>query len=164
MEKKNRLRLNGLYLASVLLLMFVFPAISVGIEYWNNSGQFSFINITGKWFVFYSIGLRLFTAGLKQVINPSFTARAIFHIQNDEGNVIVKELGFANICFGIMGIISLIIPHWRIVAACTGGLFFGIAGVNHLIKKPVGTNEWIALISDVFIFLVMTFYIISTAL
>mgnify|MGYP006989339736 CR=1 FL=1 len=48
-------------------------------------------------------------------------------------------------------------------AAFVGGLYFGIAGINHIIKKPAGLNEWIAMVSDIFIFLVMVAYLIYYA-
>jgi hypothetical protein len=58
------------------------------------------------------------------------------------------------------GIISLLAPQWRMAAAFVGGLYLGIAGINHIIKKPVGFDEWIAMVSDIFIFLVMIVCII----
>jgi hypothetical protein len=153
--------MNKTYLLIVLLLMLILPSIAIIVEFSVSKQQLSFIEITGKWFVFFAIGVRLFTAGLKQTITPSFTAQTIFHLKEKESFVIVRELGFANICFGIMGLASVFIPSWRMVAACIGGLFFGIAGIMHIIKKPVGADEWIALLSDVFIFLVMVGYVVG---
>jgi len=152
--------MNKSYLIIVLLLMLVLPCVSIGIEFLVAAKQLSFISLVGKWFVFWSIGVRLFSAGIRQVSKPSFTAETIFHITNKESYVIVKELGFANICLGAIGIISLFIPDLRMASAFSGGLFMGIAGVNHIIKKPEGINEVIAMISDVFIAVVMMFYII----
>jgi hypothetical protein len=152
--------MNKTYLTIVLLLMLVLPCVSIGIEYSVAANQLSFISLVGKWFVFWSIGVRLFSAGIRQVAKPSFTAETIFHITNKESYVIVKELGFANICLGTIGIISLFIPDWRMASAFSGGLFMGIAGINHIIKKPEGINELIAMISDVSIAIIMMFYII----
>jgi hypothetical protein len=153
--------MNKFYLLIVLLLMFIFPCLASIIEIYLCKQPVSFIATGGKWFIFFAIGVRLFTAGLKQTITPSFTAESIFHLKEKESFVIVKELGFANICFGITGLVSLFITSWRIPAACIGGLFYGIAGINHIIRKPVSANEWIALVSDVFIFLVMAVYVVS---
>lgn len=47
------------------------------------------------------------------------------------------------------------VPSWRTCAAFTGGLYFGIAGLMHLIKRPATPNEWIALVSDWLIFIVI---------
>ena len=160
MENAKDLTLSKSYLAIVLLLMFVLPLLSIIIEWGIHKQPSSMMYLTGKWFLFWAVGVRLLSAGLKQAIQPSFTAREIFHIENEESFIVVRELGFANICLGAIGIISLFIPGWRMAAAFAGGLFFGIAGVGHLIKGAVSTNEWIALVSDVFIFLVMAAYLI----
>ncbi len=152
---------NKPYLFFIILLMFVLPSLSVIIEHYAGKEQSSLINLVGKWFIFWAVGLRLFIAGLRQTLNPSFTAESIFHIKSKESFVIVKELGFANICMGVAGIISLFVPQWRMAAAFVGGLYLGIAGINHLIKKPASSNEWIAMVSDIFIFLVMIACIIN---
>jgi hypothetical protein len=160
MENKMSNKVNKPYLFSVLLLAIILPALSVCIDAFMHRVDFP-LGLLGKWFIFWAIGVRLFTAGVRQVTKPGFTAETIFHIKGEESWVVVKELGFANICFGVMGITSLFIPHWRIVAACTGGLFFGIAGANHIIKKPAGSNEWIALASDIFVFVTALCYVIA---
>lgn len=38
------------------------------------------------------------------------------------------------------------------------GLFLGIAGINHLIRKPKNPNEWIPLISNLFVFPIPVMY------
>ena len=164
MQNQSNSKISKSYLLIVLLLMLVLPCLSVIIEYYLGKQQLSLMNLTGKWFVFWAVGIRLFTAGLKQTINPSFTAESIFHIKDKESFVIVKELGFANICFGTIAIISLIVPCWRVAAACSGGLYIAIAGINHIIKKPVSPNEWIAMLSDIFIGIVMLAYIIDSSI
>lgn len=149
------------YLASLLLLMVVLPAAST---WWDHSAGVNFTVATGKWFVFWAVGIRLFLAGIRQAAKPLFTLKEIFHIRQPEGQVIVRELGFANICFGLLGIIALFVPGWRPAAAFAGGLYMGIAGVFHLIKKPVGRNEWVAMISDIYILLIMASYLYFSAL
>ena len=150
------------YFLIVLGFMFVFPALSVFIEWMLNNGQSVTIALTGKWFIFWGIGWRLFTAGLRQVIKPAFTAKTIFNMQHEESQAIVKELGYANICAGIIGILSLFFPAWRVPSAVGSGLFYGIAGINHLIRKPANPNEKLALISDLFMFLVLLIFVICT--
>jgi len=46
------------------------------------------------------------------------------------------------------------------VAAISGGLFIGIAGIQHVIKKPISFNEKVAMISNIFIFFIMITFII----
>jgi hypothetical protein len=158
----NETKLNRPYFFIVLFLTLLFPVISVLIEWMINRNQTISLGLIGKWFIFWSVGMRLFIAGLRQAISPSFTAETIFHIQGKESHVIVRELGFANICFGLIGIISLFLPQWRIVSAFGSGVFFGIAGINHILKKPAGPNEAIALFSDIFIFLCLLVYVLFT--
>ncbi len=152
------------YLLIILLLMLILPLISLAVEFGFYHPEASLINMAGKWFLFWGIGVRLFTAGLKQASNPAFTAKTIFHIQSDDAFVIVRELGFANICLGAVAIVSLFSPSWRMAAAFTGGLYLGIAGLMHIVKKPVSGDEWVALVSDVFMFVVIGVYMINALL
>lgn len=108
-----------------------------------------------KWFVFSGIGLRLFTAGVKQVIQPQFTAQEIFNISDKKIIPIIKELGFANICFGIIALVSFFIPSFRIPAVLAGGLYFGFAALIHIRKKRDSSEETFAMISDLYIFIVL---------
>ncbi len=156
----NQSTLSKPYFWVVLSLTVIFPVFSILVEWLLNKDISISLALAGKWFIFWAVGLRLFIAGLRQAITPSFTAKTIFHIENEESHVIVRELGFANICFGLVGIISLFLPSWRIVSAFGSGVFYGIAGVNHLIKKPVGPNETVALVSDIFIFLCLLTYLL----
>ena len=112
-------------------------------------------------FIFYAVGLRLFLAGIKQTTNPAFTAKEIFHIDSPESFPILREIGFANLCFGQIGLISLFLPQWRIVSALGSGLYYGLAGLQHFIKKLAGTNEKFALITDIIIFLILLVYVIK---
>jgi hypothetical protein len=151
--------LNKRYVFVVIAFALFFPAISTFIEWLINRNQSVSFASAGKWFIFYAVGFRLLIAGVMQIINPSFTARDIFHIQDTSAYPIVRELGFANLCFGLIGIISLFLPQWRIVSAFGSGLYYGIAALSHFIKKPVGPNERFALVSDIFIFLVLLIYV-----
>jgi hypothetical protein len=52
--------------------------------FWESfhAGSQAGISIIGKWFLFWAVGMRLFVAGCRQIINPAFTAREIFHIKD----------------------------------------------------------------------------------
>jgi len=154
------MKINKLYPYSIIMLMFILPIASVIIERLISEKNFALWDSVGKWFLLWSIGVRLLTAGLKQVVNPWFTLQAIFNINNCESYVVVRELGISNICKGLVGIISFFIPQWRVVGAFMGGLYFGIAGLQHIIKKQDSTNERVAMFSDVFLFIIMTTYIL----
>jgi hypothetical protein len=148
------------YLFMNLSLAIILPALSV---LWNDLHEHESIGweLIGKWFIFYAVGIRLFTAGISQASNPAFTG-SIFKMKTQESFVIIRELGFANIALGIMGILSVLNNNWRVLAAFTGGLFLGLAGFQHLFKKPDSQNEWIAMTYDLFALIVIVFYLSAT--
>ena len=148
------------YLITTLLLMLILPVVSILVEF-IMSNVSNILALIGTWFLFWSVGMRLFTAGLYQVAKPTFTLQSIFHINNIESSVIVRELGFANICSGLLCISSLFIPSWRLPAAFVGGLFFGIAGIQHVVKGPVSSNEKIPMATNIVVFLIMVLFILS---
>jgi hypothetical protein len=156
METQDISKPNRLYIISTIAFIFVLPVSGICVEMFR--GQPISVELAGKWFVFSSVGLRLFVAGLKQVKDPAFTAGQIFHISDIKSFAIIRELGFANISFGLVGIISLFLPQWRIVSAFSSGLYYGIAGLQHILKKPAGSNEKFALVTDVFVFLLLLAY------
>ena len=147
-----------LYLVSILLFMVLLPIICLSIQLRQQDAA-AVWPLIGKWFVFWPVGVRLFIAGLRQATKPAFTAREIFHLNSDDSFPIIKELGFANISMGGIAILSLFFPSWRIPAAAAGGLYFGLAGFLHLFKKRDSSNETIAMISDLYIFLLMALYL-----
>jgi hypothetical protein len=144
------------YTGTVFALMFALPVASILVEC---GGRWESTAVWGamlRWFVFWAIGLRLFSAGVRQVLQPSFTAREIFRLESADANVIVRELGFANVCLGLTGLVAGFCPSWRFPAAFVGGLYFGLAGVMHAWKRPSSPNEWIALVSDLGVFTVVS--------
>ena len=161
MPTPNKNSVSKPYVLLVLLLMLILPVTSTIISYYNNKIEEPLIMLSGRWFIFWGLDIRLLTAGLRQAFNPAFTAEKIFHISDKQSFAVVRELGFANICMGAVATVSLFLPQWRTAAAFTGGLFMGIAGIMHIIKKPAGVNEWVAMVSDLFIFLVVTIYVIT---
>lgn len=138
------------YLLSILLTALVIPAGGAVAEHLMYATPWSAL-LLSKWFIFSAGGLRLLVAGIKQALDPAFTAKQIFHIQDAESLPIVRELGFANVCMGSLGVISLFAPGWRMAAAFACGLYFTFAALGHITKKPVGPNERLALWSDVLI-------------
>jgi len=153
MESNNIIGINKQYILAVSVLTFVFPFLcSAGEIFFLKEIPFT-LSLYAKWFIFSAVGLRLFIAGIKQTTNPAFTAKEIFHLQSAESFPIVRELGFVNLCFGLIGIVSVFMPQWRIVSAFGSGLYYGIAGVQHLFKKSAGANEKFALVTDIIIFI-----------
>jgi len=152
---------NIFYITSVSVLTFVLPTIGFIAEHFITDTALT-LDLFSKWFIFSAVGLRLFFAGVKQVKNPEFTAKHIFHIDSPDSFSILRELGFANICFGLTAIVSLFKPEWRIVSAFASVIYYGIAGIQHGLKKISGINEKFALWSDLFIFVILLIYFITS--
>ena len=118
------------------------------------------ILVFGRWFLFWGVGTRLLVAGASQVFRPQFTVQNILGAPNDGAAQIAQELGFANLTFGVLGILGTFIPGWAVPAAIAGGLFLGLAGFRHLPKKHPNVKESVATWTDLLIFAVMATFVV----
>ena len=149
-----------MYTLTVVLLMFALPIASILIEVLGCKSSPAFLLVFGKWFVFWAVGARLFLAGLRQAIQPRFTAETILGIKGDAPLHIVQELGFANISIGAIALISIFSSAWVMPAASAGCLFYGLAGIRHVVQRNRNPLENTAMISDLFIFVVLAVYVV----
>ena len=151
-----------MYLVIVVLLMLILPLGSVAADLFLARSSSDAIVLVGKWFVFWAAGVRQFTAGVRQIVWPRFTAEGIFGIKNRGPWPIVRELGFANLSMGVLGVLSVAVSGLTRPAAIVSGLFFGIAGVAHVLRKETNLAENVAAVSDLFLFVVLLFYLVWT--
>ena len=149
-----------MYLVMVVCLLFVFPIISIITEMFLFKSSTGILLLVGKWFVFWAVGIRLFTAGLRQAIQPRFTAENILGIKGSDQFIVVQELGFANISMGALGMITIFNGNWIMPAAIVGSLFYGFAGIRHMFSKERNVLENTAMVSNIFIFAVLLIYLI----
>jgi len=149
-----------MYYASVLLLMLVLPLGSIAAEYTVYHSDLPLMLLIGKWFVFWSAGVRLFVAGLRQVIQPRFTSEVIFGIKGDDPLPIVRELGLANFATGLVAILSLVEPQFLLPVAIVAAIFYGGAGVFHVTSAHRNRLENTAMISDLAISAVFAAYVV----
>jgi hypothetical protein len=141
--------------------MLVLPTARVIVEaLWFGSAA-DVMLLVGKWFVFWAVGVRLFIAGVRQVAQPQFTAKSIFEIKDRAAFAIVRELGFANLSTGTLGLASLAVPAWVVPAAIVGGLFYGLAAAGHAFRGKRNFSEQTALISDIFAFVILAVFVVS---
>jgi hypothetical protein len=147
------------FVAAVILFMVIFPSVSTLIEALTHHDHAAVIDLIGKWFVFWAVGVRLLTAGARQIIKPGLTSEGILGIKGREAWQLVRELGFANVSIGLVGVISLWKPSWRIPDAIAGGLFLLLAGAEHLPKKGRTAEENLAMYSDLTIGILMGVYV-----
>lgn len=138
-----------MYYVIVAAFMFALPVLSVAIELVVTNTSVS-AAIVCKWFAFWSVGWRLLLAGARQVVQPQYTARTILGLKHEESLILVRELGFANVALGLLGVLSLVVPSWQLAAALAGGVFYALAGANHAFQAHRNRLENVALISDIF--------------
>ncbi|HEX4534473.1 MAG TPA: DUF6790 family protein [Rhizomicrobium sp.] len=148
-----------MYLISIILLLLVFPTGSVWADHTYFNTTAPLLWLVGKWFVFWAAGVRLLLAGLRQFFQPRFTAQEIFKMQGEEAFPVVRELGMANFATGVVGMLSLARPDFTLPVAIAAGFFYGIAGVGHIAHHGKSTNENIAMVSDLLIFLIFVAYV-----
>lgn len=149
-------------LFAIVAFMIVLPVLSILIEVF-----FSHSDLTSsatKWFVFWSVGARLFSAGIRQVTKPEFTAKEIFEIRDPAAFKLVVELGFGTLSIGLIGLLSLWLAEWTIPAAVAGAVFFGLAGIQHVRNRVLNSKEKLAMLSDLFIAAVLVACLIASAL
>ncbi len=151
--------------AALALLLFVFPITNLTMDALVfNAGASSLMDLVGKWFTFWAVGVRLFVAGIMQVARPQFTAQTIFGIKGMSANPVVREVGFGNLSFGTLGICSLTMSNWIIPAALAGGLYYGLAAVGHMLRGRKNEHGQLALMTDLFVFAVLATFITSKLL
>jgi hypothetical protein len=144
-----------MYFVVVLLFLFVLPSASVAMAALHSHHSLLDPVLIARWWTFWAVGVRLFIAGLRQVVQPRFTAEEIFEIRDAGVLPIVRELGFANLSMGFIALCSLVRLDWTIPAAIVGGLYYGLAGLGHIGQRNKNTKESTAMISDIFACLVL---------
>jgi hypothetical protein len=139
-----------MYIAMLIGLMLIFPITSIALEFFTQGHGELDVAIVGKWFVFWAVGLRLLIAGLRQIVQPRYTAETILGVKNPDAMLIVRELGFANIAIGTAGLGSVLLTGWTFPLAVIGAIFYSLAGINHMVHKHRNKLQHAAMISDLF--------------
>jgi hypothetical protein len=143
------------YVAMIVVLMLVLPVTSILLESIISGAARFDPALVGKWFVFWAVGVRLLLAGLRQMIQPGFTARTVLGLKSEESFILVRELGFATTAIGSIAAASIIIPDWSMPMALVGAIFFGLAGANHVAHEGRSKLQNVAMVSDLFIAVVL---------
>lgn len=147
-----------MYIYLVTALMLVVPLIFVVVQLLLSHSPLTAITIIpviAKWYVFWAVGVRLSLAGLRQMVQPRYTAKTILGINSEESLLLVRELGFANTAIGSVGLATLLAPSWVLPTALVAAIFYGLAGLNHLIHRPRNKLQNVAMVSDLFAGLVL---------
>lgn len=149
-------------LLAIVLFMVVLPVASTLIEAFAFPGM-PWLALVGKWFVFWGAGLRLFTAGIKQMLDPGFTAQRIFKLTDSGANKLVMEIGFGNLAIGALAILSIAFPAWVTPAAFVACIFYFLAGIQHVLNTARAPMENAALYSDLGMAAVLAAYLAGRA-
>jgi len=145
-----------MYLMSVVLLLAILPAVSVLLEAVLSPHGVSIMGLVGKWYVFWACGIRLLLAGIRQVVQPRFTAAKIFDLDSVKAFPMVREIGFGNLAMGTLAVCTIFRPGWLVPAAIVGGLYYCLAGLGHVLRGDGRQlNETVAMVSDGFAFLIL---------
>jgi len=139
-----------MYFVIVILLLFLCPLASVAVEAFRFHETLTSLVLIGRWWTFWAVGVRLFLAGMRQIVQPQFTAEEIFEIHDLSALPIIREIGFGNLSMGTLGICSIFRSDWVVPAAIVGGLYYGLAGLVHLPHQNKNAKEYTAMVSDWF--------------
>ena len=155
----------------ILLLTIVLPALSAFAETFylpRQADMFLFPDpstrlffLGGTWLVFWACGIRLFLSGFKQVAQPSYTLETIFGIKSDEAAPVVRELGFANLAIGALGIFTFAHLELVMAGAIVGTVFYGAAGWQHSRSGPCNRERNVAMITDFSIALYLAWWLVA---
>ncbi len=152
-----------MYYATVSALMVVFPLLSIAVDasiYHAHPDLF----LIGKWFVFWAVGVRLVLAGLRQVVQPQYTAKTILGIEGNDALLVIREHGFANAAIGAVGILSILVPGWAAAGGFAGGILYGLAGVNHAMQVNRNRLQNLAMATDLLAATVLLTYCVWVTL
>lgn len=149
-----------MYLVMVLGLMVVLPILSIVVELVVSGGTADPVTVIGRWFLFWGAGVRLFIAGVSQTLRPQFTAQNILGETTPVANQLVRELGFANLGMGVVGIVGAWVPGWMVPAAIAPGIFLLVAGLLHVGKSAKNRKEVVATLTDLLVGGVLVLFVI----
>jgi len=151
-----------MYFGMVIASMLILPMASIVLEaFVQNHGALD-VAIVGKWFVFWAVGMRLFIAGLRQIVQPRYTAETILGVKDPDATLIVRELGFANTAIGSAGLGSIYLAGWVLPVAVIGAIFYALAGINHVTHRSRNTLQNVAMTSDFFAATVLLIFCVFT--
>jgi hypothetical protein len=155
----KRKELYGFMVWCVLLIV-ICPVLSALIESrFDHTASMGYTLF--KWFVFWAVGIRLFYKGIRLASSPHFTSMNLSRWRNRDSYVLLLELGFANMSLGTMGILSVINDQWRLIAAISGGVYYGLADMIHLVKKPMGQMDMVQLFYNLIVFVGLVLYVVT---
>ena len=155
-----KIKHTTLFTVWCIALIAVLPVTAALLESHADQAAFGW-TIYWKWFIFWSVGIRLFFKGVRLASTSQYTGLHLSSFRNRDSYLLLLELGFANMALGAMGILSVINDQWRLIAAIAGAIYFGLADLLRLLKKPIGRHEQVALVCNLLAFAGLVAYLVS---
>ncbi len=149
------------YLLTTALFVILFPVISICGEAIIKRISVD-PGLTGKWFIFWVAGVRLSFTGIKHIYRRGAAPAAFFYGEKKENFLMIRELGFANITIGVMGMLSVVNSNWRQIAGLAAAIFFGLSALQHFFIKPVNGKEMAIMVTDIIVFAILLLYLFFT--
>jgi len=144
---------NILSLSMDFLLLAILPLLSAAAEHHFVHASISII-LLGKWFMFWTIGIRLLIKGFVQVIRSRRNGNSSL-LSKDETWEVAKILGLAKMALAGMGFLCVVNDQWSLLATITVGVYLGLTGFQHDFKRPSTTTGWMNMSYDVLVFSVI---------
>jgi len=145
---------------NILILPIFSVVINSIINYRKNVSE-NIYELICKWFIFWSLGIRLIIAGLMQIFNPIYTNNLLQLNLNDF--IIIRELGLANFSIGLLCIISFFKKPLQKYVCIYMVIFFMGASVLHIIRmKNINFDESITLFTNIFLIIISIYGIIHS--
>ncbi|MWB97493.1 hypothetical protein [Agromyces seonyuensis] len=147
-----------MYAFVVLAQTLLLPVGCTAIEWLGGNGDL--LPIFGKWLLFWGIGTRLLLAGFTQVLDPARTLQ-LLRVHESTADVLVRELGFANLGIGLVAAVSAFVPGWIVPGAGAGVVFLAAAGIGHLGRAERSGRETLAMWTDLWVAAAMLVVIVA---
>ena len=151
-----------MYIAIVVLLTVVLPLALAIVDRFVMHAPSGFLVLLAFWMAFWAGGVRLLMAGLRQTLRPELTTQQIFGIKGQEVLPVMREVGFANLAMGTLGVLSVLDRSLLVPAALVSGLYYGFAGLGHLFQGGLNLKRRVAMLTDLWVFAVLAVYLAST--
>lgn len=147
------------------MILFIFYGMVfsfVGDWIWNGNKDL-FPGIYAKWVIFWGIGLRYIISGFYFVYDP-FQIGKESRSGHDAIARLAKDLGWAEVCIGLLGVVSLFEPGIRWVAGMVGGLLSGITGARHFTLDTLSKKDRLWTYINIVVFILVIIYLIDLSL
>jgi hypothetical protein len=82
-------------------------------------------------------------------------------LKTDEALPLVRELGFANLAGGVVGIASIAASTFVLPVSLWGAVFYGAAGIGHAVRSARSAKENLAMITDLYAFVILAAIVVS---